>query len=291
MRVCSSTAPASYTSFGFGCLLFDAMLPLLTLCCRFSLDLFAKRACRRNCFLQHALCCQKCPPRQDRPSRRREGFSHGGEVPFSRQCRSRGSALPEAEMSARGGSVVAVLSISAFRGRAPFSRGGATPAHTSPRGAWAFQSTLPARGATSIPAFVQMSTIDFNPRAPRGERLRHTHRPGERRPPSLWRLRSAAFQSARPARGSFFSWRRSALLAAEMPAYGEGIVAVISTSAFRGRAPFAAPYPISLRTSWASASPRARCEAASMCTPSTGEGSATVAASKNAAFCACATWR
>ena len=44
-----------YTSFGFGCLLFDAMLPLLTLCCRFSLDLFAKRACRRNCFLQHAL--------------------------------------------------------------------------------------------------------------------------------------------------------------------------------------------------------------------------------------------
>lgn len=55
MRVCSSTALASYTSFGFGCLLFDAMLPLLTLCCRFSLDLFAKRACRRNCFLQHAL--------------------------------------------------------------------------------------------------------------------------------------------------------------------------------------------------------------------------------------------
>ena len=55
MRVCSSTPLASYTSFGFGCLLFDAMLPLLTLCCRFSLDLFAKRACRRNCFLQHAL--------------------------------------------------------------------------------------------------------------------------------------------------------------------------------------------------------------------------------------------
>lgn len=55
MRVCSSTALASYTSFGFGWLLFDAMLPLLTLCCRFSLDLFAKRACRRNCFLQHAL--------------------------------------------------------------------------------------------------------------------------------------------------------------------------------------------------------------------------------------------
>jgi len=54
MRVCSSTALASYTSFGFGCLLFGAMLPLLTLCCRFSLDLFAKRACRRNCFLQHA---------------------------------------------------------------------------------------------------------------------------------------------------------------------------------------------------------------------------------------------
>lgn len=54
MRVCSSTALASYPSFGFGWLLFDAMLPLLTLCCRFSLDLFAKRACRRNCFLQHA---------------------------------------------------------------------------------------------------------------------------------------------------------------------------------------------------------------------------------------------
>ena len=59
MRVCSSTPLASYTSFGFGCLLFDAMLPLLTLCCRFSLDLFAKRACRRNCFLQHALFCVK----------------------------------------------------------------------------------------------------------------------------------------------------------------------------------------------------------------------------------------
>ena len=59
MRVCSSTALASYTSFGFGCLLFDAMLPLLTLCCRFSLDLFAKRACRRNCFLQHAQTVEK----------------------------------------------------------------------------------------------------------------------------------------------------------------------------------------------------------------------------------------
>ena len=62
MRVCSSTPLASYTSFGFGCLLFDAMLPLLTLCCRFSLDLFAKRACRRNCFLQHALFHRRVKP-------------------------------------------------------------------------------------------------------------------------------------------------------------------------------------------------------------------------------------
>ena len=29
----------------------------LTLCSRFSLDLFAKWACRRSCFLQHALSC------------------------------------------------------------------------------------------------------------------------------------------------------------------------------------------------------------------------------------------
>ena len=34
----------------------------LTLCSRFSLDLFAKWACRRNCFLQHAPAYRKSPP-------------------------------------------------------------------------------------------------------------------------------------------------------------------------------------------------------------------------------------
>ena len=81
MRVCSSTALASYTSFGFGCLLFDAMLPLLTLCCRFSLDLFAKRACRRNCFLQHAQIM-----RNDRENNTIRGFRFLVELSFGIWC-------------------------------------------------------------------------------------------------------------------------------------------------------------------------------------------------------------
>ena len=78
----------------------------------------------------------------------------------------------------------------------------------------AFQSTLPARGATFFPPGVARLDLDFNPRSPHGERreshTRHATRMdfnprsphGERRqkPPEM-RIRQS-FQSTLPARGA-----------------------------------------------------------------------------------------
>ena len=58
--------------------------------------------------------------------------------------------------------------------------------------ALAFQSTLPARGATKVPLIVLTAHPHFNPRSPHGERPRHGSRADS----------PAAFQSTLPARGA-----------------------------------------------------------------------------------------
>ena len=55
-----------------------------------------------------------------------------------------------------------------------------------------FQSTLPARGATTSPISSGKSTTYFNPRSPHGER----------RSACIWMARHTAFQSTLPARGA-----------------------------------------------------------------------------------------
>ena len=61
----------------------------------------------------------------------------------------------------------------------------------------AFQSTLPARGATTPPAAAARSCTYFNPRSPHGER----------RIPSVAHTSSNTFQSTLPARGATISRR------------------------------------------------------------------------------------
>ena len=77
-----------------------------------------------------------------------------------------------------------------------------------------FQSTLPARGATTFPQSPRTSTINFNPRSPHGERRwlmcetgrftdfnpRSPH--GERLAPTEMITQRGVFQSTLPARGA-----------------------------------------------------------------------------------------
>ena len=69
---------------------------------------------------------------------------------------------------------------------------GATTLQGSAASVLIFQSTLPARGATSARAFAMPDYLNFNPRSPHGER----------QTPEKMILYSTVFQSTLPARGA-----------------------------------------------------------------------------------------
>ena len=96
---------------------------------------------------------------------------------------------PRTGSDVRGGGIVKIGKISIH---APRTGSDKAVAHRKVRDFLAFQSTLPARGATRRASAPEGVFVHFNPRSPHGERL------------YIWRYgRSlSAFQSTLPARGA-----------------------------------------------------------------------------------------
>ena len=103
--------------------------------------------------------------------------------------------------------------VTAFQSTLP-ARGATRYNHLLSRHGWRFQSTLPARGATSLAIIASQVASNFNPRSPHGERLsqkrncprlqnfnpRSPH--GERHPSHALNPSPKQFQSTLPARGA-----------------------------------------------------------------------------------------